>query len=166
MAVTNKPLKNYDFNDVVVAVSVRTTVPGFALLVAGLTRTIEGYADGTGILCAKQAENFTFQKGSDGEPLRARTNNDSWLVTLTLMQSSISNDLLSTIVNADLVTGLGVFDLAIRDLSGRTVFEARNCYIQQTPDIEFAREGTSREWQIMCPSARVVVGGNAIAGAP
>lgn len=164
MAIIQKPLKNYDFADVNAVVSLPVGIPGVAQFAAGFTANIEGYADGTGIGIAKQAAGFTFQVGNDGEPLRSRSNNEHYNVTLTLMQSSDSNDLLSALHNADLQFGLGVFDFAIRDLSGRTTFDARSCFIMQNPDIEFAREGTTREWTIICPSVLVFTGGNAQAG--
>lgn len=163
MPISNLGLKTYDFNQVVVSLFLPNALPAIgqiAAIVANTTSVIQGYADGTTITCEKQAQDWNSTKGNDGETLRARSNDESWIATLTLLQSSASNDLLSGIRQADLIFGTGTFDFSIKDLSGRTVFEGRECYIQQPPAISFGREAESREWMIYIPSGRDFIGGN------
>lgn len=98
--------------------------------------------------------------GSDGEGARAKSNDKSAEITLTLMQSSASNDLLSSLSRADELTGDGVGPLLVVDRSGRTLIEAATCWIQKPADGEFGREIANREWMIATDSAELFHGGN------
>lgn len=67
---------------------------------------------------------FTLQMGADGRGVRSKTSNRSARITVTLMQSSASNDLLSAIAQLDSQSNEGVFPLMIKDGSGRSIHTA------------------------------------------
>lgn len=121
---------------------------------------ISGFADGTFVSIDQNEDSFALTIGSDGEGVRARSNNDSGRVTITLLQSSESNDLLSAAHNADKGTGNGVAPLLIKDNTGRTIIEANTAWIVRSPAQEFAREASSREWIIETNKLNQFVGGN------
>jgi hypothetical protein len=100
--------------------------------------------------------------GVSGEAARARSNDRSGRVTITLIQSSIVNDVLSALANVDANTpgGDGVGPLLIKDLSGRTLVSAAHAWIVKPADVGFAVEASERQWVIETPELQIFVGGN------
>jgi hypothetical protein len=50
--------------------------------------------------------------------------------------------------------------LLIRDLSGRTIWQARNAWVQQMPNQGFSKNAENREWVIDCDALNGQAGGN------
>jgi hypothetical protein len=121
---------------------------------------IEGYADGTFLVAARDNQSFTKMVGSDGEGARAKSNDAGGTITLTLMQTSISNDALSAQMALDEASGDGVGPLLIKDGSGRTLIVAESAWIQKPADAEFGREISNREWVIETDNMQIFDGGN------
>lgn len=125
--------------------SVKTYNPADVLIVfAGVP--ITGIADGTFITVARDNPSWNKNIGSDGEGVRAKSNDKGGTITITLMQSSLSNDALSAIALVDEASGDGVGPFLMVDRSGRTLCGAETAWIQKPADVEFAREATTREW--------------------
>lgn len=121
---------------------------------------VEGYADGTFIVAARDNPSFNKMVGSDGEGARAKSNDTGGSVTLTLMQTSISNDALSALALLDETTGDGVGPLLIKDGLGRTLIQAESAWLEKPADAEFAREISNREWVIQSDNLQIFDGGN------
>lgn len=123
---------------------------------------IDGYADGTFVVAEKTEDTFGTTVGADAEVCRSRKNDERGKVTLTLMQSSQSNDLLSALHEADkaLPAGAGTVPFLMKDLSGRTLVQAQNAWIVKPPSVEFARDPTNREWVIESDDLKILAGGN------
>lgn len=122
---------------------------------------ISGYAPGNSIKVTMNTDLYNQQIGADGEGARARINDDSATVEITLMQTSASNDELSAIAILDKNTGDGVFPLLLKDPNGNTVYSTNCAYISKLPDSEFGTEITSRTWILMTPKMDVAfIGGN------
>ena len=128
------------------------------IVVAGVP--ISGFADGTFINAARDNPSFTNGSGADGEGWRAKSNDKTATVTLTLLQTSEANDLLSALSALDEASGDGVGPLLIKDNSGRTLLAAETCWLEKPADSEFAREVSNREWVVKTDSLNVFVGGN------
>jgi hypothetical protein len=107
---------------------------------------ISGFADGTFVQVDPNAESFTKKVGADGEVVRAKTNDNTHTVAITLQQSSLSNQYLSTCKAADKLTGLGMKPLSITDLNGGTLFFWPQAWVQTDPSWGFAKESTDRAW--------------------
>jgi hypothetical protein len=129
-----------------------------AVVVAAIP--ISGFADGTFIIAARDNPAFTKGSGADGEGWRAKSNDRTGTVTLTLLQTSVSNDALSALAALDEASGDGVGPLLVKDNSGRTLIAAETCWVEKIADSEFAREVTNREWVIHTDRLNVFVGGN------
>lgn len=128
------------------------------LIVAG--RPISGFADGTFIEIGRDNPSFTSGTGSDGEGWRAKSNDKSGTCTLTLLQTSASNDELSILAALDEASGDGVGPLLLKDKSGRSLYAAETCWLEKPADSEFAREVTDREWVIKTDKMIIFVGGH------
>lgn len=121
---------------------------------------ISGFADGTFISVEQTEDTFTLAVGSAGESVRSANRNRSGRVTLTLLQSSLSNDALSAIHNADRLSGDGVGALLIKDNSGRSIISAAKAWIMKPATSEFAREASNREWIFESDALLHNIGGN------
>ena len=121
---------------------------------------ISGYADGTFVNIVPNSESWTKIVGADGFVSRARSNDDTYEVTITLQSTSDSNLYLSAQYKIDNTTGKGALPLTITDLSGSTIFVAPAAWIRQLPDQEFSKEITERAWVFDTDNAsESVVGG-------
>jgi len=121
---------------------------------------MSGYADGTFLEITADNQQFTKVTGADGYTTRIKSNNYGGVMTLTLAQSSFSNDALSVILNADRLSNAGVVPILIKDLSGTTVVFSATGWIQQFPDISFGNEMNNRAWAIELAEIDIFIGGN------
>lgn len=122
---------------------------------------IQGYADGSFISISANAQAFTKVVGADGEVTRSKSSDYTSEVGITLQQSSLSNDYLSTIHNLDKTSNAGALPLEILDLSGTTLFFWPEAWVRQLPDVEKAKEIGENEWTLDTGQAAIAtVGGN------
>lgn len=144
---TNTKLKVYDPSEVLVQ---------FGAI------TVEGYADGTFVVIEDDEDAYSMQVGTDGEAVRSKSNNRGATITITLLQSSSSNDLLSAQHNLDRLSsgGKGIAPLLIKDNNGLAIYTAETAWIQKRPSAEFAREATSREWVLRTNNLIPIDAGN------
>lgn len=124
--------------------------------------SVNGFADGTFVGITMINDGITTQVGADGEVARAINTDRRCTVTLTLQQTSESNTFLSNLFNLDMLTcGGRIGPVLIQDLCGDTLFAASQAWIVKPADIEFAKEITTRAWQIQTNSPSTYnVGGN------
>jgi hypothetical protein len=105
-----------------------------------------GFADGTFVQVDPSGDFFTKKIGADGEVTRSMSNDNTHTVAITLQQSSLSNQYLSTCKTADKLTGLGTLPLSITDLNGASLFFWPQAWINADPGWGFAKENTDRAW--------------------
>ena len=129
-----------------------------SIILAGIP--FEGFADGTFVTIARDNASWNSLVGSDGEGARAKTNDKSGTITCTLMQTSITNDALSALMQLDEASGDGVAPLLVKDNSGRTLCQAETAWLEKPADVEFGREISNREWVIKTDNLQIFVGGN------
>lgn len=132
----------------------------YDVILAGV-RINEGLADGTWLTVTPEVQGFSKKVGADGKATRTRMSNRSGTVTLTLMQTSLINDILSGLYNADLqaTNGEGTATLKIQDRAGNTSFLARSAWVANDPDISLDVEASTREWSIDYEEALPTHGG-------
>lgn len=141
--------------------AVRTYNPARVLVLVGGT-PMEGLGEDTFISIEPSADLITAKVGADGEVARSIGTNRMHTVTLTLQQTSPSNDILSGLAATDLLTcGGAAFNLTVEDLCGRTMFFAATAWVSKQPNTTFGRETGEREWQMATGTPGIfTVGGN------
>lgn len=107
---------------------------------------LSGFADGEFVSVVPSSERFTKIVGADGDVSRSKSNDKTHEVSITLQQTSLSNDYLSSQVIADDVANLGKGPLKIADLNGTTVWLWTEAWIRQPPDSAFDKTITERTW--------------------
>lgn len=138
---------------------VRTFDPSQTILtVNGIP--ISGYADGTGIRVSRSNDMYSKSSGMDGVTSRSKSSDKSGEITITLAQTSPSNDVLSVIALADETRNAGVIPVTVADLSGRSIYASAKAWIRKPPDAEFGKEVSNREWVLDCADLKMYSGGN------
>ncbi len=127
-----------------------------------INHIITGYGEGTFISIEPVSERFVPVYGAKGEAYRAHNAVRAFDLTLTLSQTSHSNDVLSHLLELDRETLNGSFTLTFKDSSGTTIFTENSAYIGQEPSQSFSGGGSieTREWAIHLPSPSYRIGGN------
>jgi len=139
--------------------AVRTYAADEVRIIAGGV-PISGLADGTFVTISRDEQAFNKVTGADGSTSRAKTANRAGSITITLQQTSPSNDYLSGLAIADEQGSGGVVPMLIKDESGRTVAATGAAWVQQAPDQEFSKDVSEREWVMDCARIDMFVGGN------
>ena len=137
--------------------------PALVILIVGGS-PMSGYADGTFLEVAFDEQQWNKVTGADGRTSRAKTNNRAGNITITLQQTSDSNDVLSGFMIADEATGDGVVPVLVKDNSGRTLAATSAAWVQQSPGQEYSKDVENREWVMDCAGIDMFVGGNASQG--
>lgn len=122
--------------------------------------TVTGYAGETFIKIIKTARPFEKSRAMNGEISRLYTEDSTYRLELTLMQSSPTNNILSMLYNIDSATRVGKFPLFIRDTRGQTTFLSATTWIEQLPDVTFSNGMEMRTWIFGCADASLNIGGN------
>lgn len=137
--------------------------PGLIILsVLGIN--ITGYAPDEFVSPEFNEDTFTLVVGAGGETCRVRNQNESATITITLMASSPSNDVLSAAWNLDKQTGNGVGPFQLKDARGTTLMSAKDCWIKKPPPPAFGKELGTRAWTFECAKLEGNIGGTV--GAP
>lgn len=124
-----------------------------------------GYADGTFIEVERTSASFTKVVGADGRTSRAKTNDISGSVTITLAQTSPSNDVLSSLHNQDLIDSSAIFPVMMQDASGSTVLFTGTGWVEGLPKTDFAKDISNRAWVIHISNMQFSITGNTGASA-
>lgn len=102
-------------------------------------------------------------RGIRGKHTRARSQDTSCSLSISLSQASSTNDVFSQILEKDRETGNGRLTIILKDNSGSSKFESNEAYIIGYPTSSYTDGFESREWTIFCQTtSQFVVGGNSV----
>lgn len=132
--------------------------PNQTSVVAGVS-SIQGFAEDSMLSIETEDAKYGITSDVHGDVTRFRQNKNIAKVTLTLTQSSPSNDVLSSFLEADRKSNAGVFNFMIKDNSGTTLFTSVNAYVEKQAMVEFGNDNKNREWTIICINPSNFVGG-------
>ena len=114
------------------------------------------------ISIARSVDAFKPIRGIRGKHTRARNADTSCIITIPLLQTSMSNDVFSRIHELDLTNGTGRISLTVSDLKGTSVFSSVEAYIVGYPEVVYSGEFEYRQWRIFCQTTgSYTIGGNA-----
>lgn len=130
------------------------------VLVAGII-PITGFIAGTFVNISKDLSVYSSARTSDGHVARLYNNDQTYTITLTLQNTSESNELLNKLLLIDEITQRGKFPLLIKDQLGSSLFFSTTSWIEGVPDVTYGQEITERTWTIRSSQAVNTVGGNA-----
>jgi hypothetical protein len=121
----------------------------------------QGIAAGTFILAERVTPDWVDEVGSDGEYLRIAQNDERGIVTVTLMQSSKVNGLLSAVLKVDKLTAGAVGGMTIKDNQGNSLAIGAVAFIEGPPPMERSNAATTNAWRFLCSKLDITQLGNA-----
>lgn len=126
-------------------------------IAAGLI--ITGYAQDTFIEVGRESNQVEDEVGAEGDVARRITNDKRGNITVTLLQTSRSNLILSGLARVDELSGDGIFPILIKDNRGNDLFIAPNSWIMKMPNVIYRAGVETRAWVFRCSNLQMVVGG-------
>jgi hypothetical protein len=122
---------------------------------------ITGYEPGTFISVARSVNNFDYSVGPDGnEGIRAKRNDRSALLTLTLRQTAAAMALLSNLANRDEVSSDGVVPVEVTEIGTENRITGGKGWIEKPPDVNYAETPQGRAWRIRIAEAPFELAGS------
>lgn len=119
---------------------------------------LRGYAEGSYITIERSNDMFVKTVGADGMVVRTKSNDESGTVTVSLSQTSVSNDVLSIFAALDARLNLGVKSIIVADVLGTTLCFGAHAWIRRLPSAAFSTSVGTREWAIDCAEMKMLVG--------
>lgn len=126
--------------------------------------TIGGYqlTGWQSVTISRTVKGFAVIRGIRGKNTRVKNVDTSATLTISLLQSSQGNDVLSYIHELDLDEGTARISLMLKDRSGRSVFSSNEAFITGYPIATFSGQFEYRNWEFFAQSTDTyIVGGNA-----
>ena len=109
-------------------------------------KQLTGFAEDDMITIKPLGDGMQIFSGAAGEVGRSIDPNSTYEVTVSLATSSKSNDYLSNCFNKDRKTGNNMLPLIIKDLSGSTLFFAKQAWIKNFPESKRGRKISNQDW--------------------
>ena len=125
---------------------------------------MSGFADGSMVTVEREADAYSKIVGADGETTRVKSANRSGMITISLLQTSASNDILSGFALLDEAANAGVVPMLIKDNSGRSIFASGSGWVKKVPSSAFGKDAGDREWVLDCADLNIFTGGNTTSG--
>lgn len=121
---------------------------------------LDGWAEGTALTIAPEADFFNDVTGIDGRVSRSKSMDNRWTATVNLLQTSTANEFLSSLLTLDLnaPNGAGVGAFIVKDIYGTTTFVGANAWISRPPDLTFESNATTRTWLIRIANGIMFIG--------
>lgn len=124
--------------------------------------TIGGYQiTGWQRITITRATSFYTIKGIRGKHTRVSNTDTSATISLGIIQSVQSNEVLSYIHDLDISEGTGRIGLLLKDNSGKSIFSSDEAYITSYPVVTYSGQFEDRPWTIFCQTTKTyIVAGN------
>lgn len=108
---------------------------------------------------------FTVHRGIRGQHTRVYNPDLQATIVLDVLQTSITNDILTNILIQDRRVKSGRLELAVNDTGGTTNYQSTDCFLAAYPDVKHYNGLELRTWEIEVLSwTDGQLGGNAKAG--
>ena len=129
---------------------------------SGFTHVVSGYAEDSNIMVERGSDNFEKHVGVDNKTSRIYKADKSGMITLSLAQTSVSNDVLDLLQRNDAAArnSSGLFSVTVKDASGRSVYHSLEAWISKVPNSAFGSSMQMREWVIQAAEMTSFIGGN------
>lgn len=124
-------------------------------------KIITGYGQDTYIEVDRDSNQVEDEVGAEGDVTRRITNDRRGTITISLLQTSPSNLILSTLARLDEISGDGIFAVIIKDNRGNDLHMAPNSWIQKMPRVTYRAGVEVRVWPLRTSNLQMIVGGAA-----
>lgn len=129
------------------------------IIVSVAGQILSGFSEDV-VTVARVEDAITDDVGADGEVIRILSNDRRGTITISLLQTSASNLVLSVLANADELLGGNVFPVLIADNRGLDLHVGAEAWVVKQPDAIYNKSNTPREWELRVADLRMVLGGH------
>lgn len=91
---------------------------------------------------------FTVHKGIRGQHTRVYNSDLQATIVLDILQTSITNDILTDILVQDRRLKSGRLELQVKDVGGTTAYQTTDCFLAAYPDVKHHNGLELRTWEI------------------
>lgn len=123
------------------------------------TATIKGWGEEDMIEVSRDEGRYVKTVGADGRVSRSFIASTAGTITLTVMQTSEANEVLTGLLLTDETTLKGQFFVMIRDTIGGSVYQANDAWIQGPPTVTLKKGIEEYTWTIECSDLSMVIAG-------
>lgn len=109
---------------------------------------VSGYAEDSFVTIDPNGDGVTKKVGCDGEIVRSISPDRTYIVKISLLQTSDTNSWLQKRVKKDRKDGSGAFPILVKDLKGGLVFSADAAWPKGPASRGYGKEAGNREWEI------------------
>lgn len=134
--------------------TVKTYNPKQVTIALG-SHIVSGYADDSFINIESNSDGVTKMVGCDGEVVRSISPDETFTVSLSVLQQTATNSFLQKKLDEDRKTGDGMFPILIKDLKGGMVFSAESAWVVKPAARGYGKESSNREWEIHTGAAEL-----------
>lgn len=133
-------------------------------IILGAVFEVKGFLSNSLVTIQKNTESFKATVGSTGVTERIKKADRDYTIRLALSQMSPTNDVLSSLLSLDELTGRAVFPIFIKDNYGSSLFMAGSCFPVSYPEAVWSDGVEGREWEIYCSDVAYFLGGTGSTG--
>lgn len=109
---------------------------------------VSGFADDSFVTIDPNGDGVTKKVGCDGEIVRSISPDDTYIVKVSLLQTSDTNSYLQERLAKDRKDGSGMFPIIVKDLKGGLVFSADAAWAKGPASRGYGKEAGNREWEL------------------
>lgn len=109
---------------------------------------VSGYAEDSFVTIDPNGDGVTKKVGCDGEIVRSISPDDTFIVKISLLQTSDTNSWLQKRVKKDRKDGSGAFPILVKDLKGGLVFSCDQAWPKGPASRGYGKEAGNREWEL------------------
>lgn len=128
----------------------------------GIAHQIGGYSEDSIVNIEWTTPRYSLYTGADNTGTRVFNASNSATLTVSLQQTSASNDVLSQLFNNDGRNSDGLFSVQVKDTSGRSIYFSDSAYIGVRPNAGYSNSMMTRDWVIQAFNLEGYAGGNSI----
>ena len=121
-----------------------------------------GFSDGDFVEVEYKTKQYSSKVGADGEVTRVRSLDRRATAKITLMQTSLGNNLLSQMLNAGLLdpNGNDIGTFQVRDRSGTALAHGDKAWVEAFPTFKRGAEAGTVEWTLEIAQLDMQIEGN------
>jgi len=129
----------------------------------GESMVLGGFSEDSIVNIERNADTYVMYTGADNTSTRVYNASKSATLTVSLQQTSPSNDFLTALYNYDDArrSSEGLFTIHVKDNSGRSDYFSDDAYVGVVPGSNFSNSMQTRDWVIHAHNLQPLIGGNA-----
>lgn len=124
------------------------------------SHTVTGFMEDSFVELERATNSFDKLVGADGEVARSANADKSGTLKIKILQTSLSNDVLSSELIADEASNINTKPCMVKDGSGRTLWSTSESWIMKHPNVVFSKGVEGREYAIEAGEWIAFAGGN------